>query len=57
MIPAMDQLITYLICVNNAAHHQVSSFSESEQEADQYAKEHGEVVAVSDPGRHSLPAF
>ena len=45
----MDQLITYLICVNNAAHHQVSSFSESEQEADQYAEEHGEVVAVSDP--------
>jgi len=39
------------------AYYKVSSFGEGEQEADQYAEEHGEVVAVSDSRRHSLPAF
>jgi len=45
------------MCVNCIAYHKVSSVSESEQEADQHSKEHGEVVTVSDSWRHSLSAF
>jgi len=43
--------------MNSVAYHKVPSFSKSKQKADQYAEEHGEVVAVPDSGRHSLPAF
>ena len=43
--------------VYHAAHHQVSSLGESQQEADQHAEEYGQVTAVSDTRRHSLSPF